>query len=219
MFYHRYTDSGSVLGLLWQEGFWLKICVTNSENPGMRCCKMSFNFPKQGKHMSVSGGCPGNPKDLNQKQNNAYKRVHAQSQDIALGCKSTHHLQVWSLHGLTCDICGLKLISFRSTDPGERLCNIWHKSTPSRRACAKSKTAAEGHTTRWFGGRTLQSINHRPHCLHSSISAPETLSSQSNRVLELVRSGTESSGSRRTRRHYGRFPTCAGCFTHSLSAR
>lgn len=70
---------------------------------------------------------------------------------------------------LTCDIWGLKLISFRSTDPGERLCNIWHRSTPSRRACAKSKTAAEGHTTRWFGGRTLQSINHRPHCLHSSM--------------------------------------------------
>lgn len=77
--------------------------------------------------------------------------------------------------GLTCDIWGLKLISFRSTDPGERLCNIWHRSTPSRRACAKSKTAAEGHTTRWLGGRTLQSINHRPHCLHSSISAPEDL--------------------------------------------
>lgn len=77
--------------------------------------------------------------------------------------------------GLTCDIWGLKLISFRSTDPGERLCNIWHRSTPSRRACARSKTAAEGHTTRWFGGRTLQSINHRPHCLHSSISAPGSL--------------------------------------------
>lgn len=79
------------------------------------------------------------------------------------------------LHRLTCDIWGLKLISFRSTDPGERLCNIWHRSTPSRSACAKSNTTAEGHTTRWFGGKTLQSINHRPHCLHSSISAPETL--------------------------------------------
>ena len=73
---------------------------------------------------------------------------------------------------LTWDIWGLKLISFRSTDPGERLCNIWHRRTPSRRACARSKTAAEGHTTRWFRGRTLQSINHRPHCLHSSMAAP-----------------------------------------------
>lgn len=80
----------------------------------------------------------------------------------------------WSLflERRTCDIWGLKLISFRSTDPGERLCNIWHRSTPSRSAWAKSNTTAEGHTTRWFGGRTLQSINHRPHCLHSSIPAP-----------------------------------------------
>lgn len=88
-------------------------------------------------------------------------------------------LEIWGR--LTCDIWGLKLISFRSTDPGERLCNIWHRSTPSRSACAKSKTAAEGHTTRWFGGRTLQSINHRPHCLHSSMvrlrgSAPRKVS-------------------------------------------
>lgn len=105
------------------------------------------------------------------------KGVCADSQDSLRAVCNPHHLQVWSSHRcrLTCDIWGLKLISFRSTDPGDRLCNIWHRSTPSRRACAKSKTAAEGHTTRWFGGRTLQSINHRPHCLHSSISAPEIL--------------------------------------------
>lgn len=92
---------------------------------------------------------------------------------------------------LTCDIWGLKLISFRSTDPGDRLCNIWHRSTPSRRACAKSKTTAEGHTTRWFGGRTLQSINHRPHCLHSSMSARERLPARSKPIgsSELVRGG------------------------------
>lgn len=69
----------------------------------------------------------------------------------------------------TCDIWGLKLICLRSTDPGDRLCNIWHNSTPSRSAWAKSKTTAEGQTTRWFGGKTLQSMSHRAHCLHSSI--------------------------------------------------
>lgn len=73
----------------------------------------------------------------------------------------------WSVP--TCDIWGLKLICFRSTDPGDRLCNIWHKSTPSRSAWARSKTTAEGQTTLWFRGKTLQSISHRAHCLHSSI--------------------------------------------------
>ena len=109
---------------------------------------------------------------------------------------------------LTCDIWGLKLISFRSTDPGERLCNIWHRSTPSRRACAKSKTAAEGHTTRWFGGRTLQSINHRPHCLHSSMarlrrSAPHKV----NRVF----------GDRLIAAHWPVACTCARVFFHSFT--
>lgn len=115
-------------------------------------------------------------------------------------------LEIWGR--LTCDIWGLKLISFRSTDPGERLCNIWHRSTPSRRACAKSKTAAEGHTTRWFGGRTLQSINHRPHCLHSSMvrlrrSAPRKV----NRVF----------GDRLIAAHRPVACTCAGCVFHSFT--
>lgn len=102
---------------------------------------------------------------------------------------------------LTCDIWGLKLISFRSTDPGERLCNIWHRRTPSLRAWAKSNTAEEGHTTRWFGGRTLQSINHRPHCLHSSIPAPDA---QTARVLERRASGRASGRAGRCGR--GAFP-------------
>lgn len=60
-------------------------------------------------------------------------------------------------------------MSLRSTEPGERLCSSWHRSTPSRSACARSKTTAEGHTTRWLGGRTLQSISQRPHCRHCSM--------------------------------------------------
>lgn len=71
----------------------------------------------------------------------------------------------------TWDIWGLKLMSLRSMEPGERLCSSWHSSTPSRSACARSKTTAEGQTTRWLGGKTLQSINHRPHCRHSSMAA------------------------------------------------
>lgn len=123
----------------------------------------------------------------------------------------------WSLNSarLTCDIWGLKLISFRSTDPGERLCNIWHRSTPSLRACAKSKTAAEGQTTRWFGGKTLQSINHRPHCLHSSITSLSNLSTQRK---PSPRTGWAESGcSPRTSRLHSRSPTCPRVFFFFLT--
>lgn len=60
-------------------------------------------------------------------------------------------------------------MSFRSMEPGERLCSSWHSRTPSRSACARSKTTAEGHTTRWLGGKTLQSMSQRPHCRHCSM--------------------------------------------------
>lgn len=49
------------------------------------------------------------------------------------------------------------------------MCSSWHRRTPSRSACARSKTTAEGHTTRWLGGRTLQSMSQRPHCRHCSM--------------------------------------------------
>lgn len=70
---------------------------------------------------------------------------------------------------LTWDICGRKLTSLRSMEPGERLCSSWHNRTPSRSAWARSKTTAEGQTTRWLGGRTLQSMSQRPHCRHCSM--------------------------------------------------
>ena len=141
--------------------------------------------------------------------------MYVQPQYIAWRCDNhTTHLQ------LTCDIWGLKLISFRSTDPGERLCNIWHRSTPSLRACARSKTAAEGHTTRWFGGRTLQSINQRPHCLHSSISFSERLSTttQSHRVLALLHAGLRAAVRGVHEQALRSLPLPSpGCLNHSLS--
>lgn len=70
---------------------------------------------------------------------------------------------------LTWDICGRKLTSLRSMEPGQRLCSSWHNRTPSRSAWARSKTTAEGQTTRWWGGRTLQSMSQRPHCRHCSM--------------------------------------------------
>lgn len=73
------------------------------------------------------------------------------------------------LSALTCDICGLRLISFRLMVSGLRLFSSWHRSTPSRRVWAKSKTCAESAVTRWFRGKTLQPISHRLHCLQYSI--------------------------------------------------
>lgn len=50
-----------------------------------------------------------------------------------------------------------------------RLLSSWHSRTPSRSVCARSKTCAVSHVTRWFGGSTLQSMSHKAHCLQNSI--------------------------------------------------
>lgn len=70
---------------------------------------------------------------------------------------------------VTCDICGLRLISFRLMVCGLRLFSSWHSSTPSRRVCAKSNTCAVSAVTRWFAGSTLQLISHVAHCLQYSM--------------------------------------------------
>lgn len=71
--------------------------------------------------------------------------------------------------GPTCDICGLRLISFRLMVRGLRLLSSWHSSTPSRRVCARSNTCAVSAVTRWFSGSTLQPISHTAHCLQYSM--------------------------------------------------
>lgn len=69
----------------------------------------------------------------------------------------------------TCDICGLRLISFRLMVLGFRLFSSWQSSTPSRRVCARSNTCALSAVTRWFEGSTLQLMSHIAHCLQYSM--------------------------------------------------
>lgn len=61
---------------------------------------------------------------------------------------SNNKITLDCLFALTCDICGLRLISFRLMVSDLRLFSSWHRSTPSRRVWAKSKTCAESAVTR-----------------------------------------------------------------------
>lgn len=74
----------------------------------------------------------------------------------------------------TCDICGRRLISFRLMLCARRLLSSWHSSTPSRSVCARSKTCADSHVTRWLGGSTLQPISQCAHCRQCSM-VPEPI--------------------------------------------
>lgn len=75
----------------------------------------------------------------------------------------------WKGSCSTCDIWGLRLISFKLMVWGRRLFRSWHSSTPSRKVCARSNTCALSATTRWFSGSTLQLISHIAHCLQYSM--------------------------------------------------
>ena len=68
----------------------------------------------------------------------------------------------------TWDICGRGLKSFGSTQAGHSWFNKWQISTPSRRACAKSKAVPSLLVALWSDGRIWHCTSHSTHCLHSS---------------------------------------------------